>query len=243
MSEHVLVIDDDPASLHALRDRLQRHGYAVTASASGQEGLRLALERRPDVVILGLELAGLDGVELCRRLREFVRVPICVLSGRARPDDVVRGLSAGADVYLTKPCAEPELLARIRALLRRAGMPGPAPSGEPVRVGDLEINLEARQVRKRGRPVDLSPMEFRLLALLARNCGKVQPHRRILAEVWGPEYVDDTQYLRIYVRYLREKLEDDPDEPRYILTEWGVGYRLADPEEERTATALLHVRG
>lgn len=243
MSEHVLLIDDDPVLLHSLRERLRRHGYTVTVSASGQEGLRLALDRRPDVVILDLVLPGMDGLELCRRLREFVSVPICILSGRSRPDDVVEGLSAGADTYLTKPFTESELLARLRALLRRAGMPKQDVDSALVRVGDLEVNLDARQVRKRGRVIDLSPMEFRLLALLARNCGKVQPHRRILAEVWGPEYVDDTQYLRIYVRYLREKLEDDPDNPRYILTEWGVGYRLADPGREPSAAAVLHVRG
>lgn len=241
MSAHVLVIDNDPISLRLLHSRLGRQGYRVTAAGSVQEGLRLALERPPDLVILGL--AGTEGPELCRRLREFVRAPLCVLSGRGRPEDVVRALSAGADACLAKSCPEVELLARLRALLRRAGMPGPAACEAVVRLGDLEINLEARQVKKRGTVVNLSPMEFRLLALLARNRGKVQPHRRLLAEVWGPEYVDDTQYLRIYIRYLREKLEDDPDNPRYILTEWGVGYRLVDPAEERTAAALLQARG
>lgn len=223
----VLVVDDEPAIRRTLQANLSARGYDVTAVATGEEALRQAAARQPDLVILDLMLPGLSGLDVCRALRADSSVPILVLSARGEEQTKVQALDLGADDYLTKPFGMDELLARVRALLRRLGTT--ATSGI-VHVGALDVDLDARQVRRDGAPLDLTPREFDVLAYLMRHAGKVVTHRVLLGEVWGAQYRGETQYLRVFINRLRAKIEADPAHPRYILTDPGVGYRflLAD---------------
>lgn len=223
---HILVVDDEPAVLRTLRTNLVARGYRVTAVETGEEALQRAAEQHPDLVILDLMLPGLSGIEVCEALRARSAVPILVLSARGEEQMKVRALDLGADDYLTKPFGIDELLARVRALLRRltaAGRDG------TVRVGALCLDLAAHEVRRNDIPLDLTPREFDVLAYLLYHAGKVVTHRLLLQEVWGPEYGRETQYLRVFINRLRRKIEDDPSHPRYIMTEPGVGYRLVTP--------------
>lgn len=224
----VLVIDDEPAICRLLAVALVAHGYQVRDARTGGDGLSLAATWRPDLVVLDLGLPDVEGHEVIRRLREWSAVPVIVLSVRHQEDEKVKALDAGADDYITKPFGMGELLARIRSALRRA-----SPSaGEPViRVGDLTLDLARRQVTVAGREVHLTPTEYALLKVLAAEAGRVLTHRQLLRAVWGPGYDNESQYLRVFVRQLRYKLEPDPSRPRYILTEPAVGYRLAVPPE------------
>ncbi|MBV9280453.1 MAG: response regulator transcription factor [Chloroflexi bacterium] len=223
----VLVVDDEPAVLRTLRANLLARGYDVTAVESGEEALLRSAEQHPDLVILDLMLPGLSGIEVCEALRAGSAVPILVLSARGEEQTKVRALDLGADDYLTKPFGIDELLARVRALLRR----GPStPEGDgTLRVGALTLDLGAREVVHNGARLELTPREFDVLAYLMRHSGKVVTHRVLLQEVWGPEYGRETQYLRVFINRLRRKIEDDPSHPRYIATEPGVGYRLLKP--------------
>jgi two-component system KDP operon response regulator KdpE len=223
----VLVIEDEPQMLRFLRPALQGNGLRILEATTGQAGITEAATRSPDVVLLDLGLPDIDGIAVTRRLREWSRVPIIVISARGREDDKVAALDAGADDYVTKPFGVRELLARLRVALRRTARVG---SGEASRltVGDLDIDLEKRRVCRAGEPVHLTPIEYRLLAELARNAGKVLTHSHLLREVWGPGYTHQSHYLRVYMTQLRRKLESDPARPRFLITEAGVGYRLAD---------------
>lgn len=225
----VLIVDDDPAILRTVSANLAARGYDVISAETGEQALREAEEHRPDLVILDLMLAGISGLEVSERLRAESAVPILVLSARGEERAKVRALDLGADDYLTKPFGMDELLARVRALLRRPPIPESVLSGT-LHVGDLSVELGARRAEHHGHLIDLTAREFDVLAYLMRYAGKVVTHRMLLAEIWGPEYRDETHYLRVFINRLRRKIEEDPSHPRYILTEPGVGYRLVAPE-------------
>lgn len=218
-----LVIDDELQIRRLLRVCLEGNGYRVFEAPTGQEGIAEAAQHPPDIVILDLGLPDMDGVTVLKRLREWSRVPVVVLSVRDREDDKIAALDGGADDYVTKPFATGELLARLRVAQRHA-----VPAGEdPIfRVGDLEVDLTARVVTLKGQEVKLTATEYSLLRLFVQHAGKVLTHRQILTEVWGPNYVEHTHYLRVFMVHLREKIEADPANPRLIVTESGVGYRL-----------------
>ena len=221
----VLVVDDEPQILRALETTLRGAGYAVETAATAAEALARAAARPPEAVILDLVLPDGSGVDVCRELRGWLQSPIVVLSVVSEEHEKVAALDAGADDYVTKPFGVDELLARLRAALRRAG-----PSTEPViEIGELEIDLERRLVLRAGAPVALTPHEFELLRVLAQHEGKLLTHRMLLREVWGPAYQDESHYLHVYVSQLRRKLESDPARPQYLRTEPGAGYRLVGP--------------
>jgi two-component system KDP operon response regulator KdpE len=220
----VLVIEDEPQMRRFLKASLEAHDYRLVEAVTAREGLAQAAGRNPDVILLDLGLPDLDGIELTRRLREWSPVPVIVISARGREQDKIAALDAGADDYLTKPFGLGELLARLRVVLRRVAGDGAA---EPaIVVGDLKVDLAARLVHRRDQEVHLTPIEYKLLATLARHAGKVLTHRMLLKEVWGPNAVEHTHYVRVYMTQLRHKLEDDPSRPKVLLTESGVGYRL-----------------
>ncbi len=223
----VLVIEDDPQIRRFLRATLGTHGYRLFEATAGEPGLVEAATRQPDIVILDLGLPDIDGLEVIRRLREWTALPIIVLSARGQERDKIAALDAGADDYVSKPFGVGELLARMRAALRHAAR-NPDDAGESTfSLGDLQVDLPKRQVVVAGSQVHLTPIEYRLLTTLIRHAGKVLTHRQLLLEVWGPPYADQAHYLRVYMAQLRRKLEADPARPRYLLTEPGVGYRLA----------------
>ena len=221
----VLVVDDDLQILRALRINLTAHGYDVTVADSGGAALRAAAAAQPEVVVLDLGLPDLDGTEVIAGLRGWSAVPIIVLSARADSGDKVRALDAGADDYVTKPFGMAELLARLRAAVRRATSAGPD-DAPVVEVGDLRIDLAAKRVSRAGAEVHLTPTEWGILELLARHRGKLVGQRELLRTVWGPAYSTETNYLRVYLAQLRRKLEPEPSRPRYLITEPGMGYRL-----------------
>ncbi|VVM07441.1 KDP operon transcriptional regulatory protein KdpE [Methylacidimicrobium cyclopophantes] len=225
----LVVIDDEPQIRRLLRMALEGHGYQTVEAASGQEGVLAVAQSRPEAVVLDLLLPDTSGVEVIRRVREWSEVPILVLSALGQEKEKVSALDAGADDYLTKPFGLEELLARIRVMLRRALRPAESPNFSS---GLLEIDLSARRVWVNKKELHLTATEYALLRLFARHAGKVLTHRQILQEVWGPKSVEQTHYLRVYIGRLREKLERDPARPLLLLTEPGVGYRLAllDPE-------------
>lgn len=228
----VLVVEDERQMLRFLRATLTSHGYRLLEAETAAEAVRLASSHNPDLILLDLGLPDADGIDVTRRLREWSRTPIIVLSARGRDDDKVEALDAGADDYLTKPFSVNELLARMRVALRHAGAAGAAAA--PVfEVGPLRIDLSRREVQVEGREVRLTPIEYKLLTLLARHAGKVLTHRQILKEVWGPGREGQTHYVRVHMAELRKKIEADAARPRIIVTEPGVGYRLRDrPEGE-----------
>lgn len=220
----VLIVDDEPQILRFLRPSLSAAGYDVIEARDGAEALKRAAADAPDVIVLDLGLPDRDGKDVIRGIREWSKIPILVLSARDREAEKIEALDLGADDYVNKPVGMGELLARLRAAQRhRMQQAGEASS---LQSGSLKIDIPAHRVTNGGREVRLTPREFALLALLARNAGKVVTHRQILTAVWGPAHVDDTQYLRVYIGQLRDKLEDDANEPRLILTEAGIGYRL-----------------
>jgi two-component system, OmpR family, KDP operon response regulator KdpE len=223
----VLVVDDEPAIVRALSAALEARGYATVTAGTGSEALSIAAASRFEVIILDLNLPDLDGVEVCRRIREWSRTPIIVLTVEGAEDRKVSALDEGADDYLTKPFSMPELLARVRVALRHREGP-PTVEDAVFEVGDLRVDVAQHDVSVGAERVELTPKEFDFLALLARHPGRVLTHRTILQEVWGPQYGTETQYLRVYASQLRKKLKDDPAAPR-LVTEPGVGYRLVDP--------------
>jgi two-component system KDP operon response regulator KdpE len=217
----VLVVDDEPAMLRALRINLRVRKYDVATAATGQEALAEAGRRPPDAVILDLGLPDLDGIEVIRRLRGWSRAPVIVLSGRAGPGDKIAALDAGADDYVTKPFSMGELLARLRAALRRDAAALPV----RVRIGAREVDLAAHTVLDGSKTVRLTPTQWRLLEILLRHPGQLVATQRLLTEIWGPGYERYTNYLRVHMSGLRRKLETDPSRPRHLLTEPGMGYR------------------
>ncbi len=227
MNRHrVLVVDDEPGLVRALAINLRAHGWEVTTAADGRSALDAVAAVRPDVVLLDLGLPDLDGVEVIAGIRGWAAVPIVVLSARQHGEDKVEALDAGADDYVTKPFAMDELMARLRAAVRR-GRAAPAES-PTVEAGDLRIDLARKRVHRAGEEVRLTPTEWSFLELLVRNAGTLVGREQILHEVWGPSYGAETNYLRVYVAQLRRKLEDDPAHPRHLVTSPGLGY-LFDP--------------
>lgn len=220
----ILIVDDDPQLRETVTIVLGTQDYQVQAAASGKEGLTQGLALSPDLVILDVNLPDMEGFEVVRELRRFSSVPVLMLTGRTESTDIVSGLDSGADDYLTKPFKADELLARVRALLRRVPT-----TDQPIHAaeGQLEVDTKLRTVRVRGEKVDLTPTEYQLLLLLAQHPGEVLDHHTLLQRVWGDEYVNDTAYLKVYIWHLRRKLEQNPHDPKIVMTEWGVGYRLA----------------
>lgn len=226
---HILVIDDELQIQRAIRTILTEKQFRVTTASRGEEGLALAAANEPDLIILDLGLPDMEGVEVCQRLREWTQTPIIILSVRDSERDKVAALDMGADDYLTKPFGIEELLARIRVALRHsAGRQGE--QSKVVKAGSLNIDLAWHIVKRDEEEVKLTGTEYKLLAYLAANHGRVLTHQSILTHVWGPEDADHTEYLRVYMRQLRKKLEDDPERPQYILTEPGIGYRFIADE-------------
>jgi two-component system KDP operon response regulator KdpE len=222
----IIVIEDDPPIRRFLRMGLSAHGFTVYEAESGRQGLIDAGMRKPDLIILDLGLPDMDGVEVVKAIREWSALPILILSARSAEQHKIEALDAGADDYLVKPFGLGELLARIRVALRHAARTPEQTASGIFEVGNLKIDLAKRWVFMDGQPVHLTPIQFRLLSMLVKNAGKVLTHRQILKEVWGPSYAENAHYLRIYMSQLRQKLEADPAQPKYLLTESGVGYRL-----------------
>ena len=223
-TQRILVVDDEPQILRALRVVLRDAGFEVVPAETGAEALDRAAVRPPEAAIVDLMLPDLDGIELTRRLREWSEMPILVLSAVGEEEQKVLALEAGADDYITKPFGSRELVARLQAALRRGGRGEEQPS---IAAGDLEIDLGARVVTNAGELVRLTPIEFDLLRVLARNRGRLMTHRALLKEVWGPEYVDDVQTLRTHIARLRAKIEPAGQAPRFVVTDPGVGYRFS----------------
>jgi len=227
MNEKVLLIDDDAGLLTLLQLGLEREGFTVVTAKNGKEGIRQAYETRPDVVVLDIMMAEMDGWTTCQRLRHVCDTPIIMLTAKTGGDDIIKGLSLGADDYLTKPCSFDELKARIRAVLRRSGEPGRDGVQSVYDDGTLHVDLRDGTVRRNDQIVELTPTESRLLMYLASQRGRIVPHKELLINVWGPEYAKEMGYLSVYIRYLRQKIEEDPAHPRYICTRWKVGYYFA----------------
>jgi two-component system KDP operon response regulator KdpE len=228
----ILLIEDEPQMQRFLRIVLQGQGYRFIEAQTGQEGLVQAATRSPDIILLDLGLPDIDGLEVTRRLREWSDIPIIVLSAREQEQDKIKALDAGADDYLTKPFGAGELLARIRVAVRHKVM-RQAGQGEPVFILDnLRVDMSQRQVFLNEQEVHLTPIEYKLLTVLIQNAGKVVIHNQLLKEVWGPSYLKETQYLRVYMTQLRHKLESDPARPRFLINEPGIGYRLKIDLEE-----------
>jgi two-component system KDP operon response regulator KdpE len=227
----ILVIDDAPEVVESVRlgFTLQWRDIEVIGAGDGETGLDLVEQEAPDLVLLDVGLPDLDGFQVLERIRLFTDVPTILLTARDDTMDKVKGLELGADDYITKPFNHLELLARVRALLRRLEMPAPTSRAPSFRAGDLEVDFAAQEARLAGERLDLTPTEYKLLYHLVRNAGRVLPHGTLLAKVWGREYVDEVDYVRVYIRRLRDKLADDPEQPRFIRTERGLGYRFLAP--------------
>jgi two-component system KDP operon response regulator KdpE len=221
----ILLIEDEPQMRRFLRASLSSSGHVLIEAATGEEGLAAAAAHPPDVILLDLGLPDIDGLEVTQRLRAWTRTPIIVLSARDKEHDKVAALDAGADDYLTKPFSLPELLARIRVAVRHAGVDA-AKEESAYDLGELKIDLASRVVTRRGEEIRLTPIEFKLLATLVRNAGRVMTYQQLLKEVWGLRYASQKQYLHVYVGHLRHKLEEDPTRPRFLMTDAGVGYRF-----------------
>jgi len=221
----VLLIEDEPQIRRFLRTTLPEKGYRLFESTTGKDGLTQAQSRNPDLILLDLGLPDMDGLEVIKRLREWASIPIIVLSARGQEPVKVNALDLGADDYITKPFGMEELLARMRVVLRHAA--SVSETGQTVFTsGELRVDLQRRQVFLANKEIHLTPIEYKLLVVLIRSAGMVLTHRQLLKEVWGPLHVDEAQYLRVYMRQLRNKLEANPAQPRYLVTELGVGYRL-----------------
>jgi len=227
MSKKILIIDDEPAFLNLVEQVLTQKGYEILKARSGREGLRLIFDQRPDLVLLDVVIPGVDGWQVCSRIREISDIPVIMITGRHKSEeDVVRGLDHGADDYITKPVGSRELVARVRAVLRRAELPSSQDIRQGVIYSDgfLTVDITERKIIADGKRIKLTPREFRLFTLLVENAGRILTHKQLLEKVWGWEYTDDLDYVRIYISHLRQKIEPDPSLPRYIITEPGVGY-------------------
>ena len=235
----ILVIDDAPDVIESVRlgFTLQWREVEVLGAGAGEQGLDMVEQELPDLVLLDVGLPDVDGYEVLRQIRAFSDVPVVMLTARDGTLDLVKGLELGADDYVTKPFNHLELLARVKAVLRRLDMPAPAARVPSFRSGDLEMDFATQELRIAGQRVDLTPTEYKLLYHLIRNAGYVLTHGTLLAKVWGREYVDEVDYLRVYVRRLRDKLGDDSEDPRYIRTERGLGYRFLAPPESAAGKA------
>ena len=231
-SAKVLIVDDEPQIRRVLRTTLASHGYTVVEARSGDEALEEIRHERPDLILLDVNMPGRSGLETCSEIRTASDVPIIMLTVRNSERDKVQALDAGADDYVVKPFGVEELMARIRAALRRVA---PAESIPPFLSADLKIDFEKRTILVKGQPVRLTPKEFELLRQLVANQGKAMAHRRLLQAVWGPDYGEETEYLRVFINQLRKKIEPDPRNPRYITTEPWIGYRFERPHSGKSA--------
>ena len=229
----ILAVDDEPRVLKLLKTNLESSGYAVLTAADGEEALQVTERDLPDLVLLDLMLPKMDGYAVCRRIREFSAIPVIMLTARSAQVDLIHGFEVGADDYLTKPFSISELLMRVQAVLRRSKWPEEIVSRQGFKAGPIEIDFAQHLVTTKGNVVKLTPTEYRLLAYMASNANRVLMHRELLRAVWGPEYGEETEYLRVYMRYLRQKLEPEPSKPQYLLTQPGAGYMLHQPEEDR----------
>jgi two-component system, OmpR family, KDP operon response regulator KdpE len=228
----ILVVDDEPDVVESVRIGFTLHwrDIDVLGATSGEAALDAVEHNQPEIVLLDIGLPDIDGFEVLRRIREFSDVPVVMLTARDDSMDKVKGLELGADDYVTKPFNHLELMARVRAVLRRLSMPAPTSQAPSFRWQELEVDYANQEARLHGQPIDLTPTEYKLLYHLVRNQGHVLQHATLLAKVWGRDYVDEVDYIRVYIRRLRDKLGDDPDRPRYIRTERGLGYRFMGPE-------------
>lgn len=226
-SKKILIIDDDKVFLRFVEQALISQGYEVFKASNGREALRLFFDEKPVLVLLDVVMPGMDGWQTCQRIREISDVPIMMLTGEQKSEeDIVRGLDHGADEYLLKPVGTKELVSRVRAILRRAELPSSADTKKEITYSDafLTVNVAERKILVNGEPVRLTPTEFKLFAVLLENAGRILSHRQLLESVWGWEYIDDIDHVRIYAWHLRQKIEPNPAQPRYIMTEPGVGY-------------------
>ncbi len=223
----LLIIDDDAKLVQALELYLSKAGYEVITAADGLEGLQEVYAHRPDLIILDIMMPKMDGWKACRRIREVSDVPIIMLTARGQEYDKVKGLKQGADDYVAKPFGLKELAARVEAVLRRTRLPPPAEGAVLYADEELVIDSERWEVSRGGEPLELTATERRLLFYLVHNAGRVLTHRQLLERVWGPEYIDEVDYVKLYIWRLRQKIEEDPSQPRYILTERGIGYKFA----------------
>lgn len=226
----ILVIDDEPHLVKLVRSNLEAQHYRVITAMDGPSGLAMAEKEGPDLIILDIMLPGMDGFDVLQKIREFSAVPVVTLTAKDQEVDVVKGLHLGADDYIRKPFSVHELLARVEAVLRRAAPSEDVMTRPPFVCDDFVMDFQQRRVTVRGNEVKLGPTEYKLLTQLVRNAGRVMLHADLLRKVWGPEYGGETEYLRVYISYLRNKIEQDPAKPRYILTEHGVGYMFKRPE-------------
>lgn len=229
MSKKILIVDDERVLAETIGYNARREGYATVFAHDGQAALEVARRETPDMIILDLMLPRLDGFEVCRILRRETAVPILMLTAREATVDKVRALDLGADDYLTKPFDHLELLARLRALLRRVTKSAIADPDASFVLDDLTLNFATHEVRLKGEIIPLTATEYRLLEELVRHAGTALPHQLLLERVWGPEYVNDIHYIKVFIRRLRQKLGDDAEQPRYIQTVWGIGYRFVPP--------------
>ena len=228
MKQRILTVDDELSIIRFLRSNLEDRGYTVISATNGEEALHMIEMELPDLIILDVMMPKMDGFEVCRQLREWSQIPIIMLSARGDEKDKVRCLDLGADDYIVKPFGANELIARVSAVLRRTKAASVSPTKSSVTSGDLVINFTARQVTRAGLEIKLTPTEYALLQELAVNMGKVLTHTHLLNRVWGPEYREEREYLHVFVRRLRSKLESDPNNPKHILTVSGVGYQFTD---------------
>jgi DNA-binding response OmpR family regulator len=229
---NILVVDDEPHVLKLVKANLESSGYRVLTAGDGAQAVEIVEQEMPDLVILDLMLPKMDGYAVCRRIREFSNVPVIMLTARSAQVDLVHGYEVGADDYLTKPFSVTELLMRVQAVLRRSKWPEEIMTRQHFEAGPIEIDFAQHRVTLDGEAVKLTPTEYRLLSYLASNANRVILHRELLRNVWGPEYGEETEYLRVYMRYLRQKLEPEPSEPRYLLTQPGAGYMLYVPDKD-----------
>lgn len=235
-AKRILVVDDEPRMIGFIRMNLELEGYQVIEAHTGLEALEMVRTQLPDLILLDVMMPQLDGFETLRMLREFSSIPVIMLTAKGEEDDKVFGLELGADDYVTKPFGSRELSSRVRAVLRRAEMPSASPEQAVLKIDDrLSVDFNRREAIVEGERIKLRPTEYRLLYHLIENAGWTVPHEQLLAKVWGYEYRDETHYVRLYVNYLREKIEEDPSNPKYILTERGVGYRFVDFKKEQPA--------
>jgi len=225
--ETVVVADDDPRLLRLVQFNLQQVGYRVVTAPDGNRALRLAESENPDLVLLDVRMPLMDGLEVCRRIRNFSTVPIIMVTAKDSEEDKVAGLDAGADDYLTKPFGAPELMARVRAVLRRATLYSGETSEPVFESGDLKVDFAQQLASVNGRPVNLTPTEYRIVAYLARHAGRVVTQSDLLTKVWGPEYENEAHLLRVNIARLRQKVERDPGSPKHVITRPGIGYYLA----------------
>jgi two-component system KDP operon response regulator KdpE len=224
----ILIVDDELSILKYLRANLEAEGYEVLMAMDGAQALQTLEAELPDLVVLDIMMPEMDGLEVCRRLREWSQLPVIMLSARDDESDKVKCLDLGADDYITKPFGKDEFIARVRAVMRRAESASPTPTISSIKSGDLEINFSKRKVTVNGKEVELTSTEYALLKELALNAGKVLTYTQLLHKVWGPDYADEREYLHVFVSRLRAKLESDPKKPRYITTVSGVGYRFKE---------------